>query len=149
MKKRMPRKARVESSLLDAPSIYTFETSFADREAVLGLPLETADFSQTREKREEVSWIYFIQQHQGLLKIGFSISPLERLKSLQTANPYPLKVFAIVQGTMREEKALHARLASFRLEGEWFQDHPKVWETVSLFCQYRKRFEARNANLSF
>lgn len=62
------------------------------------------------------------------VKIGFTrASELGyRVKSLQTANPYPLRVVASSPGLSAQERAAHAALASFRLTGEWFEWTPEV-----------------------
>lgn len=66
--------------------------------------------------------IYFIREGEdGPIKIGTtSGDPLERLAKLRTGNPRPLRLLATMPGGPAEERALHARFASLRLEGEWF-----------------------------
>lgn len=68
-------------------------------------------------------FVYFIQQgNSGPIKIGYTRDDLySRLKRLQTGNPLPLKVLAIIDGaTTRTEISLHSRFSSCRLNGEWF-----------------------------
>jgi hypothetical protein len=72
--------------------------------------------------------------HNGLHKIGISVSPEKRLKQLQTASPYKLSISAIYECKHRARKVeniLHNVLTSKKipddfeydftfLEGEWF-----------------------------
>lgn len=68
-------------------------------------------------------WVYFIQAGEGgPIKIGFTTgSPAARLASLQTGNPYPLKLIAAVRGAVEVETELHGRFGHLRMVGEWFR----------------------------
>ena len=68
-------------------------------------------------------FVYFIQQgNSGPVKIGFTRDDLyARVKRLQTGNPLPLKILAIIDGaSIRTEVSLHSRFSSCRLNGEWY-----------------------------
>lgn len=67
--------------------------------------------------------IYFAQHEGGgPIKIGFTRSGVRlRLAALQTGNPEPLRVLAVVDGTARQERALHDMFAASRRNGEWFE----------------------------
>ncbi len=68
-------------------------------------------------------FVYFIQQgSSGPIKIGFTRDDLyARVKRLQTGNPLPLKLLAIIDGACtKTEISLHSRFSSCRLNGEWF-----------------------------
>jgi len=69
--------------------------------------------------------LYFIRSGQ-YVKIGVSATPRRRIASIQTGNPEPIEVLAIVEGDASLEADLHRRLASFRKQGEWFEDCPAV-----------------------
>lgn len=69
--------------------------------------------------------LYFIRSGQ-YVKIGVSANPRGRIASIQTGNPEPVEVLAIVEGDASLEADLHRRLASFRKQGEWFEDCPAV-----------------------
>lgn len=56
----------------------------------------------------------------GSIKIGRSSNVLQRLDSLQTANPYPLKIILIAENQGNIEKDLHKKLKKFKTNGEWF-----------------------------
>lgn len=66
--------------------------------------------------------VYFIQAHPGgAIKIGRTTNLAKRLKQLQGAHAYPLKVMAYVDEGVFDEGDLHRRFASARLLGEWFR----------------------------
>lgn len=67
--------------------------------------------------------VYFIQSGDaGNIKIGTtSGDPRLRLGSLQTGNPEKLRLLVAVPGGVRVEHSLHARFASARVTGEWFE----------------------------
>jgi hypothetical protein len=65
--------------------------------------------------------VYFITCRQtGTVKIGSSLEPHARLRELQTAHPFELKVEAVIPGGCEEEFDFHRRFAEERLKGEWF-----------------------------
>jgi hypothetical protein len=66
------------------------------------------------------------------IKIGFSTSPDERLKTLQTANEAELELVAFFEnGTLQFEDRLHQILDGYeeRVRGEWF--HGPVTDCVA------------------
>lgn len=76
--------------------------------------------------------VYVIQaEHGGPVKIGYCAQEsgvLPRLSAIQTGNPYPLVVRRIIpapQGVALERE-LHAKLARYRISGEWFMGCPEV-----------------------
>jgi Meiotically Up-regulated Gene 113 (MUG113) protein len=71
-------------------------------------------------------YIYIIGAAQGPVKIGVSVLPVNRLRGLQTGNPYELGVLAQFHGGKKTEAKLHAFFAQERLQGEWFQRSPRV-----------------------
>lgn len=71
--------------------------------------------------------IYFIySQSAAAIKIGFSISPETRLKSLKTAHAGDLEILTTIRGTMHEEHELHKKFKHLRLKGEWFAAKPDL-----------------------
>lgn len=74
--------------------------------------------------------IYFIGTGDGPIKIGFSNDPLARLRALQTASPYPLKLLATTRGGPKKEAEYHTRFAEHRMSGEWFSPHPSILRTI-------------------
>lgn len=73
--------------------------------------------------------IYFIQAEiVGRIKIGVSTeeSLNRRVESLSTASPVRLRLLATQPGNRRCEQRLHAKFASLRVHGEWFEAGPKL-----------------------
>ncbi len=77
------------------------------------------------------SVVYFIQQGtMGPVKVGFSENLSNRLSSLQTGNPYELRVLLSHPGDEALEHTIHAHLHKHRLQGEWFQPCADIVEIV-------------------
>lgn len=70
-----------------------------------------------------VPMIYFVQLGtDGPIKIGYAATSVtRRLASLQSAQPHRLRLLKRTDGSMQDERALHAKFAAFRLRGEWFE----------------------------
>jgi len=77
-------------------------------------------------------YVYFIQADEnGPIKIGYTADdPKRRLSQLQTGNASALKLLGAIKGTAAHEKQFHTDLAEWRLQGEWFESHPTVLETI-------------------
>ena len=67
-----------------------------------------------------VGYIYFILSGDTHVKIGYSANMDIRLAALQSANPFELKLYRMVEGTVAKERELHARFKHLRVRGEWF-----------------------------
>ena len=85
-------------------------------------------------KNEDEGHVYFIMSEKTqAIKIGFTTGSVKvRLRALQTAHPYRLKVLATLNGNRSYEKELHQRFAQFRLKGEWFEPHPDLLAFISV-----------------
>lgn len=80
------------------------------------------------------AFVYFIVDWQRrVVKIGVSQSPQKRLKDLQTSNPHPLELAAIVPGGFALERELHERYTAYRLSGEWFQLTQEIMDQIESF----------------
>lgn len=64
----------------------------------------------------------------GQIKIGRSVDPDHRLRTLQTGCPDRLRIEALVAAAGDTERLLHQDLAAFRQRGEWFA--PAAWEVL-------------------
>lgn len=65
--------------------------------------------------------VYFvIDENMKRLKVGTSVNPAKRLRSIQTGNADKLVIYGTVQGDRHFEKQLHGEFAEHRLNGEWF-----------------------------
>lgn len=77
----------------------------------------------------EGGFVYFlycpaINNEYQLVKIGQTKNNVEkRIKQLQTGNPFPIEIYAVVFSTTYKqvEKDLHAKYKRRRCHGEWFQ----------------------------
>ncbi len=65
--------------------------------------------------------IYFIRSQDGHVKIGFSVDVAGRMRELQVGHAIALELLGFIEGTRREELALHHRFAAYRVNGEWFR----------------------------
>ena len=70
--------------------------------------------------------VYFIRAgNKGAIKIGVASDLAKRLETLQTGNPFQLKVLATIpcsseQHAYELERRMHKLFASKRIRGEWF-----------------------------
>ena len=108
--------------------------------------------------------IYLIGQkknwHQNPFKIGFSVDPGSRVLSLQTGNPYPIKIVKTWQGGTTHEKEIHSALSDFKAGGgsEWFDPRlmplsvnikwivDRSWSANSLIKKLIARLDASGAD---
>jgi len=66
--------------------------------------------------------VYFIlNKANGLVKIGCSKNPKERLKGLISEHKTPLELYKVINGDFKSERYLHNKHKSFRVKGEWFR----------------------------
>jgi hypothetical protein len=80
----------------------------------------------------QTSFVYFIlAEETNRVKIGFSNEPERRLSDLQTGSPCSLRMLAVFRGNSRTEKALHAKFAKQRINGEWFHFHATIREFLT------------------
>ncbi len=76
--------------------------------------------------------IYFLQQGKdGPVKVGKSVDPHARIRSLQTGSSEPLRVLAFAPGDERRESEIHRRLKPHRIRGEWYQPSPDVFALIA------------------
>lgn len=77
-------------------------------------------------------WIYFLQSWGGgPIKIGICrIKPEDRIRTLQTGNPEPLRCIGLTYGLRAREKEIHQRFQKYRIRGEWFDPAEEILEFV-------------------
>ena len=99
------------------------------------------------------TFVYFIHDGEHV-KIGWSADPEQRMSSLSTGNPRPLRLLGAIRGSESDEKNLHAALAPLRANGEWFRAEPWLlsmidWLVLRDRVLYTALFElhARNQEL--
>lgn len=73
-----------------------------------------------------VAKCYFIGGDEGPVKIGYSTSVDDRLKTIQAHSPLRVRVLATRDGGEDRETAYHAQFAEHRLHGEWFERSPSI-----------------------
>jgi hypothetical protein len=84
----------------------------------------------------KTGYVYLIKNSEGYYKIGFSKDPHKRIKQLQTANPYKLKLIHCIKCINRKprdvEKRLHKMFNLSNIKREWFsfsEDYVKFFST--------------------
>lgn len=71
-------------------------------------------------KNSNPGWVY-VAHCQGLHKIGYTTGPpSERIRSLQTGNPFPIELVGAIPGEPQDEIRFHGVFKSKRVSGEWF-----------------------------
>jgi len=66
--------------------------------------------------------IYFLECEQTkLIKIGFAVDVLKRMRLLQTGTPSKLRALRVLGGSRADEARIHQMFAAERMAGEWFR----------------------------
>lgn len=96
------------------------------------LPDGTIHVDVREDPKAKPRQIYLIQacvsKH---VKIGIARNVQARLNTLRTANAEPLVLLHSYPGSEDDERALHEKLAAYRLQGEWFRAGPWLKETLA------------------
>lgn len=91
-------------------------------------------------------YVYVIKAQDGAFKVGYTGNPEQRIKSLQTASPYKLSYYKLIQLTdnssamaRRVEKHL---LDEFKrwgksLEGEWYEIKESQVDVILFHLRFR------------
>lgn len=66
------------------------------------------------------SGFIYVMECAGFYKIGWSKVPRIRRSHLQTANPLPVTLVGVVEGSMENEAEWHEFFTDKRVQGEWF-----------------------------
>lgn len=85
------------------------------------LPWGALGTKAIQEFRDGNCYVYFIGADEGLVKIGVSNAPLERITAMQMGCPVLLRFLALVAGDAKLERRYHDRFAAHRVRGEWFE----------------------------
>lgn len=87
------------------------------------------------------SFVYVISQYRiqekPLIKIGYSLEPLSRLGTLQSASPYELRFMVIMHGDLECERLLHKKFHHLCVSGEWFKGNEELIKYIDIL---KKRF---------
>lgn len=71
--------------------------------------------------RPDTQALYVMQNEFGLIKIGRSLDPERRRKSLQSGEGCTIAVVAVLEGQGHREEQIHLSLKRHVIEGEWFR----------------------------
>ena len=72
------------------------------------------------------------------VKIGYTKTLSTRRVVLQTGNPDPLILVALIAGPRLGERACHWQYAGHRLQGEWYKDCESILADLSLMSGLEK-----------
>ncbi len=103
-------------------------------------------YSFVESKSGRAGWVYLIHaQGTNRYKIGRSIDPVSRYKTLQTQSPYPLVILDCFPtlDAATDEAYLHETLKEFRVHGEWFEGNFQPL-TNHLYQKYNGFFSFTN-----
>lgn len=84
-------------------------------EAALGV---LRDAKAQREGKK--GYVYLIVDGSGHGKIGYSVNPHKRVAELQTGNPRRLTLRGCIEGSLEDERILHAKYIEQNVLQEWF-----------------------------
>jgi hypothetical protein len=77
-----------------------------------------------------------LNNRNGFVKIGVSVNPAFRERTLQSEEPEVLLIAILESGPLDMERILHKQYAELRLRGEWFALSPEDVQSI-----LRKGFE--------
>lgn len=80
------------------------------------------DHINKTQREDSAMFVYFVQSHDGYIKIGRASNVERRITELQSGQPHPLRILLVLSGKASLEFELHARFAHLRVRdnGEWF-----------------------------
>jgi hypothetical protein len=76
------------------------------------------------------TYIYFVREVDGPVKIGYAQEPRVRLGTLQVGNPRELYMLSWIEAPREFERVLHQHLAEHRLGGEWYAPVWQVFDAI-------------------
>ena len=95
---------------------------------LLPIAMEAKGIASRTKTTSEPKLVYVIESN-GLLKIGVSKSPQERLKSIRTGHP-SARLIASFPGGFELEGKLHKRFCANNIGGEWFVPSQRIENIV-------------------
>lgn len=72
------------------------------------------------------SYIYFVRDASGSIKIGKTKNVLARISAIRTSHASDLIILGVLKAAPKLEKQLHKRFAEHRIKGEWFTAAPDL-----------------------
>lgn len=94
---------------------------------------------QTNELSEKK--LYLFKNEMGLCKIGISINPAKRARSLMNLSGYKISILGVWElfDAYKYEQLLHKVFKKSRVQGEWFQSDINVSDVeVNLPCEFNR-----------
>lgn len=76
-------------------------------------------------------YVYFLGWPDGPIKIGFARDLQRRWQEIQIACPYPIFIWAVTEGSERDERRYHHQFRAHRLRGEWFERAVEIEEEIA------------------
>lgn len=76
------------------------------------------------------SRIYFLSDGVGI-KIGHSMSVEQRIHNIRSSNRAEITLLLMIDGTSKEETAIHKQFKHLRIRGEWFTPGPELIEFIN------------------
>jgi hypothetical protein len=101
--------------------------------------------AQKRAQRQ--AHLYVIRSEAGMVKIGRSNTPRKRRADLQCASPHKLVLVKILRNRGGEERAVHAILAKWRCEGEWFREDQEFRDAIQTALCVDIRFPSERRDM--
>lgn len=101
--------------------------------------------------RPDTQALYVMQNEFGLIKIGRSLNPERRRKSLQSGEGCTIAVVAVLEGHGHREEQIHLSLKRHLIEGEWFRGTPSARAAITdalpnlTGCAWPFDYDARGA----
>src|SRR5262245_36954545 len=95
--------------------------------------------------------IYLAQDTVTLhIKIGFTDQDdaTERVRQLQTGNPFPIVLLCTLDGDRERERQLHQDYASAHIAGEWFRPVPGILHLLVVAGYFAHRQEIKRKFLA-
>lgn len=75
--------------------------------------------------------VVYVVAVKGFLKAGTTYTLRERLRSIQWASPFEVKLVFIARGSLVTERAVKLRWRDFWSHGEWFRAHPLLLKDIA------------------
>ncbi len=66
----------------------------------------------------------YVAEMNGLFKIGWSNSPVQRIRGIQASLPYRVTLVGTIEGSQSDERLWHKLFEAKRVGGEWFRLDP-------------------------
>ena len=83
---------------------------------------------------ERLEFVYFIQgENGGPIRIGCTVNPIFRLKSLQKGYPDKLKLLLVISAPFTASEEIKKAFKKHKLKGDWFKPDEEIFDEIELF----------------